>query len=155
MYIVFDYLFRLGWWNRLPDQCWLCGNWRNMPQEHASHASILPSKHNSNLHIFNVERYVGWCCILNCFMLSSLPCFHAFCWSAILTSCYLFNVLYSCNYVLAKNTSNACMTIKALFKGTIPFCCVNFSCSCTPCDGCPSYLVSMLFADLLYIPTSC
>ena len=32
--------------------------------------------HNSTLHIFNVE---GWGCILNYFMLSSLPCFHAFC----------------------------------------------------------------------------
>ena len=36
------------------------------------------------------ERYVGWGCILNCFMLSSLPCFYAFCWSAIPTSCYIF-----------------------------------------------------------------
>jgi len=26
---------------------------------------------------FDVERYVGWGCILNCFMLSSLPCFYA------------------------------------------------------------------------------
>jgi len=30
-------------------------------------------------HICNVERCVGWSCILNCFMLSSLPCFYAFC----------------------------------------------------------------------------
>jgi len=30
------------------------------------------SVHNSTLHIFNVERYVGWGCILNYFMLSSL-----------------------------------------------------------------------------------
>ena len=37
-------------------------------------------------------RYVGWGCILNCFMLSSLPCFYAFHWSAIPTSCYIFNV---------------------------------------------------------------
>ena len=29
-------------------------------------------------------------------MLSSLPCFYAFCWSAIPTSCYIFNVFYSC-----------------------------------------------------------
>jgi len=28
-------------------------------------------------------------------MLSSLPCFYAFCWSAIPTSCYIFNVFYS------------------------------------------------------------
>ena len=28
------------------------------------------SVHSSTLHIFNVERYVGWGCILNCFMLS-------------------------------------------------------------------------------------
>ena len=27
-------------------------------------------------------------------MLSSLPCFYAFCWSAIPTSCYIFNVLF-------------------------------------------------------------
>ena len=39
--------------------------------------------------IFNVERYVGWGYILNCSMLSSLPCFYAFCWSAIPTSCYI------------------------------------------------------------------
>ena len=42
------------------------------------------------------RRYVGWSCVLNCFMLSSLPCFYAFCWSAIPTSCYIFNVFYSC-----------------------------------------------------------
>jgi len=29
-------------------------------------------------------------------MLSSLPCFYAFCWSAIPTSGYIFNVFYSC-----------------------------------------------------------
>jgi len=31
---------------------------------------------STQLHptIFNVERYVGWGCILNCFTLSSLPC---------------------------------------------------------------------------------
>jgi len=58
----------------------------------ASNSSV----HNSNLHIFDVERYVGWGCILNCFMLSSLPCFYAVCWSAIPTSCYIFNVFYSC-----------------------------------------------------------
>ena len=46
--------------------------------------------------LFDVERYVGWGCILNCFMLSSLPCFYAFCWSAIPTSCYIFNAVYSC-----------------------------------------------------------
>ena len=44
----------------------------------------------------NVERYVGWGCILNCFRLSSLPCFYPFCWSAIPTSCYTFNGFYSC-----------------------------------------------------------
>ena len=56
------------------------------------------SVHNSTQHIFDVERYVGWCCILNCFMLSPLPCFYAFCCSAIPTSCYIFNVFYS-NYM--------------------------------------------------------
>ena len=30
-------------------------------------------------------------------MLSSLPRFYAFCWSAIPTSCYIFNVFYSCS----------------------------------------------------------
>jgi len=40
----------------------------------------------------HLERYVGWGCILNCFMLSSLPCFYAFCWSAIPTSCDIFDV---------------------------------------------------------------
>ena len=30
-------------------------------------------------------------------MLSSLPCFYAFCWSAIPTSCYILNVFYSCS----------------------------------------------------------
>ena len=60
---------------------------------------VLPSDsvHNSTLHIFNAERPVGWGCILNCL------CYHpylvstyAFCWSAIPTSCYIFNVFYSC-----------------------------------------------------------
>ena len=38
---------------------------------------------------------VGWSCVLSCFMLSSLPCFPAFCWSVIPTSCYIFNVFQS------------------------------------------------------------
>jgi len=42
---------------------------------------------------------IGWGCILNCFMLSSLPCFYAFCWSAIPISCYIFNIFYSCIYM--------------------------------------------------------
>jgi len=45
-----------------------------------------------SLLFFKVERYVGWDCIPNCFMLSSLPCFYAFCWSAIPTSRNIFNV---------------------------------------------------------------
>ena len=36
-------------------------------------------------------------CVLNCFMLSSVPCFYAFCWSAIPTSCYIFDIFYSCS----------------------------------------------------------
>ena len=43
-----------------------------------------------------VFGYVGWSCVLNCLMLSSLPCFYALCWSAIPASCYIFNVFYSC-----------------------------------------------------------
>ena len=48
-------------------------------------------------YLSTVKRYVGWGCIPNCFVLSSLPCFYAFCWSAIPTSCYIFNVCYSCS----------------------------------------------------------
>jgi len=44
------------------------------------------TQYSPTLHTFNMERYVGWGCILNCFMLSSLFCFPAFCWSAIPTS---------------------------------------------------------------------
>jgi len=55
------------------------------------------SVYNPTLHIFPHQRYVRWSCVLNCFMLSSLPCFYAFCWSAIHTSCYIFNVFYSCS----------------------------------------------------------
>ena len=40
----------------------------------------------------NVERYVGWGCILNCFMLSSLSCFYAF---ADLLSLHLVTFLMS------------------------------------------------------------
>ena len=42
-------------------------------------------------------------------MLSSLPCFYAFCWSAIPTSCYIFNVFYSCSchFLLA---ADACLS---------------------------------------------
>ena len=40
-----------------------------------------------------LERYVGWGCILNCFMLSSLSCFPAFCGSAIPTSFNVFNLV--------------------------------------------------------------
>ena len=52
---------------------------------------------------FNVERYVGWSCILNCSMLSSLPFFYAFCWFAIPTSRNIFNVFYS-SFFLAADT---------------------------------------------------
>ena len=44
----------------------------------------------STLKICRVEL----CTELNCLMLSSLPCFYAFCWSAIPTSCYIFNVFF-------------------------------------------------------------
>ena len=37
--------------------------------------------------------------VLSCFMLSSLPCFPAFCWSAILTSRYIFNVFFALVYM--------------------------------------------------------
>ena len=67
-------------------------------QEYACCVAIAGpiDKHNPTLHIFPHQRYVGWSGVLNCFMLSSLPCFYAFCWSAIPTSCYIFNVFYSC-----------------------------------------------------------
>ena len=42
-------------------------------------SSFLAATQLDVLFIYNVERYVGWGCILNCFMLSSLPCFYAFC----------------------------------------------------------------------------
>jgi len=51
-----------------------------------------------------VGRYVGWGCILNWFMISSLPCFYAFCWPATPTSCYIFNVFYSCVYIFYTRT---------------------------------------------------
>jgi len=53
-----------------------------------------------------VERYVGWGCMLNCYMLSSLPCFYAFCWSAIPTSCYTFNVFDSCKHNVCHNITH-------------------------------------------------
>ena len=37
----------------------------------------------------------GWSCVLNCLMLSSLPCYPAFCWSAIPTSSNVLLVLYA------------------------------------------------------------
>ena len=45
--------------------------------------------------IFNVERYVGWSCLQNSLMLSSLPCFPTFCWSAIFISHYISNLDYT------------------------------------------------------------
>ena len=64
--------------------------------------------HNSTLHIFDVERYVGWGCKLNCFMLSSLPCFYAFCWSAIPTTCYIFNVFILVHVIFL--AADACLS---------------------------------------------
>ena len=58
---------------------------------------VLPTGYTAEPHIFPHQRYVGWSCVLNCFMLSSLPYFYAFCWSVIPTSCYIFNVFYSCS----------------------------------------------------------
>jgi len=50
--------------------------------------------------------YVGDC-IPNCFMLSSLPCFPALCWSAIPTSCYIFII-----YITRLNTCNIWNLVK-------------------------------------------
>ena len=66
------------------------------------------SVHNSTLHIFDVGRYVGWGCILNCFMQSSLPCF------CFLLICYPYILLYSeCFFVLVHVTflaADACLS---------------------------------------------
>ena len=79
------------------------------------------SYQTTNLHIFNVERYVRWGCILNCFMLSSLPCF----WSAIPTACYTFNVFYSCyiSFVSAVSLNNVFDVIVELesLKSSVSF----------------------------------
>jgi len=40
-----------------------------------AHIKYIP---NSNMWPVHYGRYVGWGGILNCFMLSSLPCFYAF-----------------------------------------------------------------------------
>ena len=48
-----------------------------------------------------MEKIYVWGCIPDCFMLSSLPCFPAFCWSAIPTSCYYFII-----YITRLNTYN-------------------------------------------------
>ena len=79
---------------------WLQGNWscdKNLqPDWCAASRTRLKTSVNASTRpfppraevgwptrlIFNVERYVGWGCILNCFMLLSVPCFNAFCWSA-------------------------------------------------------------------------
>ena len=55
-------------------------------QPHPTHLSIW----------YDLALYIGWSCIPNCFLLSSLPCFYAFCWSAIPTSHQMFNLFYSC-----------------------------------------------------------
>jgi len=46
--------------------------------------------HNPTLHIFQLLKICRVGLLLNCLMLSSLPCFYAFCWSAIPTSRYIF-----------------------------------------------------------------
>jgi len=54
---------------------------------------------------FTVKRYVGGVVYMNCFMLSSLPCFPAFCRSAIPTSCYIFMFIFqSCDYIIENIT---------------------------------------------------
>ena len=84
----------------------LIGPWSASPRLHlGSDMKFLPGVreitdiafHGDCTAIFPHQRYVGWSCVLNCFMLSSLPCFYAFCWSAIPTSSYIFNVFYSCS----------------------------------------------------------
>jgi len=49
---------------------------------------------------FNVKIHVGWGCIVNCFMLSSLPCFYAFAdlLSIHLVTFLMFSVLFSCHF---------------------------------------------------------
>ena len=62
---------------------------------------------------FNVKIYRGWGCIVNCFMLSSLPCFYALCWSAIPTSCYIFNIFNSCSCHFFKQQMHASLSSQA------------------------------------------
>jgi len=72
--------------------------------------SIQP--HPTYLSIwYDLALYVGWSCILNCFMLSSLPCFYALCWSAIPSSHYIFNdffIFYYCIVCLRVYNAQEC-----------------------------------------------
>jgi len=45
-------------------------------------------------------RCVGWSCVLNCFIVSSLPCFYAFCWSAFPIARYICSVFILINTML-------------------------------------------------------
>ena len=66
----------------------------------------------------------GWNCVLNCYMLSSLPCFPAFCWSATPTSCYIsFNVLNLYKIIsLVVLRVIICEAGNLIFIPSIPFC---------------------------------
>ena len=44
-------------------------------------------------------------------MLSPLPCFYDFCWSAIPTSCYIFNVFHSCS---CHSFSSSCWSLPSI-----------------------------------------
>ena len=48
--------------------------------------------HHAYISFHIKDNMVGG--VLNCFMLSTLACFYAFCWSAIPTSCYILMFLF-------------------------------------------------------------
>jgi len=80
----------IHWHFHLPiNACTMTYNWDFWLQ--IPHTFIAPKSHYRCK--ISPATYVGWGCIPNCYMLSSLPCFYALCWSAIPTSCYILNVL--------------------------------------------------------------
>jgi len=66
-------------------------------------AKSIEQGKDDSIEQFSIQPHPTSGCILNCSILSSLPCFYAFGWFAIPTSRYIFNVFFI--LVLTSNSS--------------------------------------------------
>ena len=79
----------------------------------------LESHQTAKMFFFDVERYVGWSCILNCFMPILFLCFLLICYPYILLHFYVFLLLYSYTLIEDSIVSMLLRSTECTRAGTI------------------------------------